>query len=115
MTGVAGFNHAHPEHLDPMNTLRTPQPTGVTGLPGPTGPKDEPAAGSRLHPDCKSVLVSNEAFNWLRQFQASTSPRLELRYLLEAAVDLVRAQPALATQLERQARDRLKHHLVSLD
>lgn len=101
-----------------MNPSRTPQPSVPSGLAGPTrptGPKDDPAVGARLHPDCRSVLVSNEAFNWLRQFQACTSPRLELRYLLEAAVDLVRAQPALATQLERQARDRLKHHLVSLD
>lgn len=79
-----------------------------------SGNKDMPAE-RRLHQDCRSVLVSNEAFDWLREFQAGTNPRLELRYLLEAAVDLVRAQPVLATQLERQARDRLKRHLVSLD
>lgn len=97
-----------------MNTLRTPQPPAPTGLTGSAGHKDSNAE-RRLHLDCKSVLVSNEAFDWLREFQACTNPRLELRYLLEAAVDLVRTQPALAAQLERQARDRLKRHLVSLD
>ena len=95
-----------------MNTLRTPM------TPMFSGSKDADkytAAERRPHQDCRSVLVSHEAFDWLREFQAGTNPRLELRYLLEAAVDLVRAQPALATQLERQARDRLKRHLVSLD
>ena len=97
-----------------MNTLRTPQPPAPTGPTGSAGHKDTNAE-RRLHLDCKSVLVSNQAFDWLREFQAGTNPRLELRYLLEAAVDLVRAQPALAAQLERQARDHLRRHLVSLD
>ena len=88
-----------------MNTLRTPNPNGPHDLAG----------DRRMRQDCKSVLVSNDAFDWLRQFQSGTNPRLELRYLLEGAVDLVRAQPALATQLERLARDRLKHHLALLD
>jgi hypothetical protein len=82
---------------------------------GNTDTNKGPPTERRPHQDCKAVLISHEAFDSLREFQAGTNPRLELRYLLEAAVDLVRAQPALAIQLERQARDRLMRHLVSLD
>lgn len=69
----------------------------------------------RQHHDCKSVLVAHDAFDWLKDFQSRTQPRLELRYLVEAAVDMVRSQPALNEQFEKHARDRLKRHLVSLD
>ena len=87
------------------NTSRTPTDTGHT----------DTANERRQNQDCKSVLVAQDVFDWLRQVQSRTNPRLELRHLVEAAVDLVRSQPALIEQLERHARDRLKRHLASLD
>lgn len=91
------MNHANPS--------RSPTDTGHT----------DTASERRQHQDCKSVLVAQDVFDWLREVQSRTSPRLELRYLVEAAVALVRSQPALNEQFEKQARDRLKRHLVSLD
>ena len=96
-----------------MNQTRAHMGTGMETSEG-TGIKDT-AGDRRHHHACKSVLVATDVFDWLREFQFGTYPRLELRYLVEAAVELVRGQPTLlGTQLERQARERLKRHLNSL-
>lgn len=95
-----------------MNHTRAHMGTGMDTSEG-TGIKDT-ADDRRHHHACKSVLVATDVFDWLREFQLGTYPRLELRYLVEAAVELVRGQTTLATQLERQARERLKRHLNSL-
>ena len=88
-----------------MNHLRTHD----------NGHKDTAAQGRRTNQDCKSVLIGTDTFEWLREFQSSTNPRLEVRYLLEAAVDLVRNASGEISHFERTARERLKRHLSSLD
>lgn len=73
-------------------------------------------ATDRARPqDCKSVLIANDVFGLLTTLQRGTEPRLELRYLVEAAVEMVQAQPELAAQLERHGRDRLRGHLQRFD
>lgn len=85
-----------------------------TGARRDTGSRSTAVERPRYQ-DCKSVLIATDVFESLKSLQTGTDPRLEIRYLVEAAVELVRAQPELAAQLVRQARDRLRRHLALFD
>jgi hypothetical protein len=76
-----------------------------------TGHRGQATERARLQ-DCKSVLIASDVFGVLTALQRGTEPRLELRYLVEAAVEMVQGQPELADQLEQRGRDRLRGHLA---
>lgn len=73
------------------------------------------AAAKTPTPGCKALLVDEASFAWLKHFQASHPPRLELRYLLEGLIEWARQTPQSHELLVRHARGCLKRHLDSLD
>lgn len=62
--------------------------------------------------DCKSVLLSRQAFDRLRAIQGRTQhPRLELRYLVDGAIALLHEDVAFRAAWVQQSRQALSAHL----
>jgi hypothetical protein len=92
-----------------------------------TGAGDKPVAegaSARTHgggepprrqADCKSLQVGELAFERLKAIQRTThAPRLEMRYLVEGAVGLLRRRTDQQAEWERQSRQALIEHLSHL-
>ena len=66
-------------------------------------------------PGVKSVLISDDLIDWIRQKQAGTSPRMDYRYLIEGAISLVKSRPELLQELESASRCRMQKDLENLN
>lgn len=66
-------------------------------------------------PGVKSVLVSDDLVDWIRQMQAGASPRMDYRYLIEGAMTIVRERPELVQEMESASRRRMQKDLENLN
>ena len=69
-------------------------------------------ASTTRRTDCKSILLSRQAFDHLRAIQGRTQhPRLELRYLVDGAITLLHEDVASHAAWVQQSRQALSAHL----
>jgi hypothetical protein len=69
--------------------------------------------GQRTALEGKPVLIGRQAFNRLRDLQsAMPQPRLDMRYLVEGSIELLRAQPDAQQCWLQAARDELARDLA---
>jgi hypothetical protein len=87
------------------------------GAEGALARNQESSSGPRVYdPTCKSLLIGEDAFAALKLFQNRTrSPRLEMRYLVEGAIAVVRESAPLQPHWVRTARRVLHVHLSVLE
>lgn len=85
-----------------------------TSKTSPTSPTSTAptARTSAVTPGHRSVLIGDDAFNALRDIQVKTTdPRLDLKDLVTAAVELAAAQPGFKESVVARARELLKSRL----
>ncbi|KGM38738.1 hypothetical protein JY96_21470 [Aquabacterium sp. NJ1] len=63
----------------------------------------------------KSVLVSDDLIDWIKQVQAGASPRMDYRYLIEGVIAVVKERPELHAAMESAARSRMQLDLEKLN
>lgn len=77
--------------------------------------QDTSSRGRVHNPNCKSLLIGEDAFTALRLLQTTThSPRLEMRYLVEGAIALVHERHSIQVSWVQAARQVLHTHLSVL-
>lgn len=105
-------------HLQVPMDLGSESGTGVRARPAAEGASARTHGGSapsRRHADCRSLQVGESAFERLKAIQRTThTPRLEMRYLVEGAVGLLRRRADQQAKWERHARQALIEHLSEL-
>jgi|JI10StandDraft_1071094.scaffolds.fasta_scaffold859310_2 hypothetical protein len=88
-----------------MNSTSKASPTS----PASTAPT---ARTSAVTPGHRSVLIADNAFDTLRDIQVQTTdPRLDLKDLATAAVELAAEQPGFQESVVARARELLKSRL----
>ncbi|MGM9489656.1 hypothetical protein [Ideonella sp. YS5] len=70
-------------------------------------------SGRRKALECRPVLIGLQAFGHLRGFQAAMpQPRLDMRYLVEGSIELLRAEPEARERWLQAARGELVRELA---
>lgn len=73
------------------------------------------ASSTRRHDDCKALQIGESAYRCLRDLQNRTfEPRLDFRFLLAGAQELLDQRPALLPVVIARARLALRDHLTEL-
>jgi hypothetical protein len=86
----------------------------VEGAPART--RDTGSDERAYDPTCRSLLVGDDAFAALKLTQKRThSPRLDMRYLIEGALALIRERACLQPSWVHAARKVLRTHLAALE
>jgi hypothetical protein len=73
------------------------------------------ASSGRRHDDCRALQIGESTFRCLRDLQGKTyEPRLDFRFLLTGAHELLAQRPLLLPEVIERARAALREHLAEL-
>jgi hypothetical protein len=112
---IAAAHQALRLHVNSTPESGTVETLFEGGSEGANARNQETSSRAAHDPNCKSLLIGEDAFIALKLLQNTThSPRLEMRYLVEGAIALLHERPSIQASWVQAARQVLHSHLAVL-